>query len=248
MIGVRSGSETSRRSVLAPYVADPKHGPLPALLLMLTFVVGVVDAVSILALGRVFVANMTGNVVFTGFAIVGVPGFSLSASLSALAGFLVGAGLSGRFSRAARNRGHLLRNTAAVELILMIVATILLLTLDDPSEFARVSVAFLIAVAMGAQNACVRRLAVPDLATNVLTSTITGLAADFGGTGGHIVTRRLLAVLLLFGGASIGALIVLHVNAATAAAVTVGVLAVVTVASAILGRGEPGWSRFVGDN
>jgi uncharacterized membrane protein YoaK (UPF0700 family) len=42
--------------------------------------------VSILTLGRVFVANMTGNVVFIGFALVGIPGFSLSASLFALAG------------------------------------------------------------------------------------------------------------------------------------------------------------------
>ncbi len=39
-------------------------GPLPELLLTLTLVTGVVDAVSILSLGRVFVANMTGNVVF----------------------------------------------------------------------------------------------------------------------------------------------------------------------------------------
>ena len=59
-------------------VADPKHGPLPVLLLTLTVVTGLVDAVSILALGRVFVANMTGNVVFIGFALVGAPG-SLSA-------------------------------------------------------------------------------------------------------------------------------------------------------------------------
>ena len=65
--------------------------PLPPLLLTLTVVTGVVDAVSILRLGRVFVANMTGNVVFSGFALVGAPGFSLSASLAALAGFLVGA-------------------------------------------------------------------------------------------------------------------------------------------------------------
>src|SRR4249919_3438585 len=66
------------------------QGPLPPLLLVLTVVTGVVDAVSILRLGRVFVANMTGNVVFTGFALVGAPGFSLSASLFALFGFLVG--------------------------------------------------------------------------------------------------------------------------------------------------------------
>lgn len=72
-------------------VAHPGFGPLPGLLLLLTVVTGVVDAISILALGPVFVANMTGNVVFAGFAIVGAPGFSLSASLFALAGFLVGA-------------------------------------------------------------------------------------------------------------------------------------------------------------
>ena len=66
--------------------AGPKEqGPLPPLLLTLTVVTGVVDAVSILRLGRVFVANMTGNVVFSGFALVGAPGFSLSASLAALA-------------------------------------------------------------------------------------------------------------------------------------------------------------------
>jgi hypothetical protein len=64
-------------------------------LLLLTVVTGLVDAVSILQLGRVFVANMTGNVVFTGFAIAGAPGFSLSASLFALFGFLVGAMIGG---------------------------------------------------------------------------------------------------------------------------------------------------------
>jgi hypothetical protein len=54
--------------------SDPRHGPLPALLLCLTAVTGLVDAVSLLQLGRVFVANMTGNIVFTGFAIVGAAG------------------------------------------------------------------------------------------------------------------------------------------------------------------------------
>ena len=35
-------------------------------LLALTFVTGVIDAASVLGLGHVFVANMTGNVVFVG--------------------------------------------------------------------------------------------------------------------------------------------------------------------------------------
>ena len=83
--------------------SGPGWGPLPELLLALTLVTGLVDAVSILALGRVFVANMTGNVVFSGFAIAGAPGFSLSASAFALAGFLAGAALGGRLTRQA---GH----------------------------------------------------------------------------------------------------------------------------------------------
>lgn len=39
------------------------HGPLPTFLLGLTLITGVVDAVSYLTLGHVFVANMTSNVV-----------------------------------------------------------------------------------------------------------------------------------------------------------------------------------------
>src|SRR5258707_15825818 len=89
--------ETSaRRSPFEWLAADAAHGPLPALLVGLTVLTGVVDAVSILALGRVFVANMTGNVVFVGFALAGAAGFSLAGSLAALAGFVVGARAGGR--------------------------------------------------------------------------------------------------------------------------------------------------------
>src|SRR5438094_3112294 len=96
-------------TVWARFVRDPAQGPLPALLLVLTVGTGLVDAVSILALGRVFVANMTGNVVFIGFALAGAPGFSLAAALVALAGFLVGAGLAGLLiGRLHSHRGRVL--------------------------------------------------------------------------------------------------------------------------------------------
>src|SRR5260370_42460335 len=58
-----------------------------------------VDAVSFLALGHVFTANMTGNIVFLGFAIGGAAGLSVSGSLMALICFAVGALLGGRRSR-----------------------------------------------------------------------------------------------------------------------------------------------------
>ena len=75
---------------IAPPAEDP-HGPLSPLLLALTVVTGLVDAFSYLVLGHVFVANMTGNVVFLGFALAGAAGFSISASLSALGAFCLGA-------------------------------------------------------------------------------------------------------------------------------------------------------------
>jgi hypothetical protein len=97
----------SERGAARSLFADPRFGPLPALLVLLTVVTGVVDAVSILALGRVFVANMTGNVVFAAFALVGAPGFSLSASLFALAGFLAGAYAGGLMITRSADRGAL---------------------------------------------------------------------------------------------------------------------------------------------
>ena len=67
-----------------------------AALLTLTAVTGLVDAVSYLRLGRVFVANMTGNVVFLGFSVDPHSGLSAAASIIAIAGFILGALVGGR--------------------------------------------------------------------------------------------------------------------------------------------------------
>src|SRR6476469_1897378 len=71
------------------FLAHPRHGPLPLLLLVLMLVAGVLDAVTLLRL-EVFVANMTGNTVIIGISLAGAPAFSLTASLTALVGFVVG--------------------------------------------------------------------------------------------------------------------------------------------------------------
>src|ERR1700722_8242946 len=111
------------RTIVPP--ADDKNGPLAPLLLSLTVVTGMVDAFSYLVLGHVFVANMTGNVVFLGFALVGAPGFSLAASLTAVAGFLVGAGAGGRLSVAfGHHRGRLLLTVGALETGFVALATV----------------------------------------------------------------------------------------------------------------------------
>jgi uncharacterized membrane protein YoaK (UPF0700 family) len=69
---------------------------IPYALLGMTAVTGLVDAVSYLSLGRVFTANMTGNIVLLAFATVHVSGLSIARSLTALLAFLAGAILGGR--------------------------------------------------------------------------------------------------------------------------------------------------------
>ncbi len=220
------------------------QGPLPPLLLVLTVVTGVVDAVSILRLGRVFVANMTGNVVFTGFALVGAPGFSLSASLAALAGFLVGALLGGSLtSRLGHDRGLLLRAGAAAELVLVAGALALATTTGLATAAGRDGDAALLALAMGIQNAVARRLAVPDLTTTVLTMTLTGIAADLRAKDHPLADmgRRVLAVATMFAGAACGALLILHVSTTAALGLAVGLLAVVTAGATLAARRPGSW-------
>src|SRR5437588_9386302 len=71
-------------------VAASLRHPLTRALLVLTFTTGLVDAVSYLGLGRVFTANMTGNVVLLGFGVAGSGGLPVGAPVSSLVAFLLG--------------------------------------------------------------------------------------------------------------------------------------------------------------
>ncbi|HEX6393787.1 MAG TPA: YoaK family protein [Acidimicrobiales bacterium] len=217
------------RNTVRQFTADPRDGRLPALLLALTVVTGLVDAVSILELGRVFVANMTGNIVFIGFAVASAPGFSLTASLIALAGFLAGAGAGGPLTRRlGSSRTRLLAITAGTELVLVGTATIVVAAVAIPlPSGARDAVAGLLALAMGVQNTTARSLAVPDLTTTVLTMTLTGIASDVRAGATPTIFRRLLSVAAMLAGAAIGALLVIHSETALTLAIAVGLLLMV---------------------
>jgi uncharacterized membrane protein YoaK (UPF0700 family) len=234
----RSSTTTFRR-----LVADPAHGPLPALMLVLTVLTGVVDAVSILSLGRVFVANMTGNVVFVGFAIAGASGFSLAASLSALAGFLVGAAAGGVVvERLGAHRGRLVTVVTAAELVLVLAALVAAAASGSSiGPGARDGIAALLALAMGAQNAAVRRLHVYDLTTTVLTMTLTGVAADLREHDRFAIVRRLLAVGAMLAGAVSGALLVLQASNEAALGLAAALLAIVVVCAGLASRSPAPW-------
>jgi uncharacterized membrane protein YoaK (UPF0700 family) len=224
-------------------VDDDRHGPLPTLLLALTVVTGLVDAVSILSLGRVFVANMTGNVVFIGFALAGAPGFSLPASLGALLGFLVGAGLGGHLARRIHDhRGRLLLVGSSVETV-CIAAGLLIVAIGSPHIRVgpEVAAAVVLGAALGTQNAVVRALGVPDLTTTVLTLTLTGLVADARSGFTPTAFRRLFAVATMFGGAFLGAVLDLEVSPSAALGTATGILAAVVVSSAALSLRHRPW-------
>jgi uncharacterized membrane protein YoaK (UPF0700 family) len=183
--------------------ADRPHGPLPVLLVCLTVVTGLVDAFSYLRLGHVFVANMTGNVVFLGFALAGVGEISILASLLAVLAFALGAAVGGRWAAGrAVHRGHLLSAGTAVQAAVVLVAAVIASTAGVDDSKIRLLLIGLLGLAMGGQNAVVRRLSVPDLTTTVLTLTVTGLVADT--TPQSVLGRRVVSVLAMLAGALMG--------------------------------------------
>jgi uncharacterized membrane protein YoaK (UPF0700 family) len=225
-------------------LADPQHGPLPAVLLAMTVVTGMVDAVSLLTLGRVFVANMTGNIVFLGFAIVGTTGYELLASVAAVIGFLVG-GRACRLigGRRRQDRALLLRDALFGELALVALAAIVAASAGEP--FGRLwsaVVAVVLAAGLGLQNAVARRLAVPDLTTTVLTMTLTGLAAD-AHPDRATWQRRGSAVFTMAVGAALGALVVRQAGAAAALGCCVAVLGLVAAVIVLVSRRPAVWRK-----
>src|ERR1700727_165003 len=190
--------------------ASVRH-PLTVLLLTLTFSTGLVDAVSYLGLGRVFSANMTGNVVLLGFGIAGGYALPIVAPIVSLMAFVLGAAVGGRLADALahRHRVHL-GATLGAEVALLVVAMLFTaLATVRPGAASGDTVIALLALAMGVRNATVRRLAVPDLTTTVLTLTLTGLAADLRHLRANhsAVLRRSCAVLAMLTGALAGALL-----------------------------------------
>jgi uncharacterized membrane protein YoaK (UPF0700 family) len=219
----------------------PGGSPSPALrvlLMTLTGATGLVDAVSYLGLGHVFVANMTGNVVLLGFAVSGATGLSIAASLTALAGFLVGAAAGGRWAGASsRHRRLWLSMSSAAQTVLVGAAAAATVTgALRPDGPTRLVLLALLGTAMGIQNATVRHLAIPDLTTTVLTQTLTGLAAEssLGGGSNPRAVRRIAAVVAMLVGALVGGVLTLHAGLPTALVVTALLFALVTLGIAVV--------------
>jgi len=225
---------------------DARHGPLPLLLIVLTVVTGLVDAVSYFKLGHVFVANMTGNVLFLGFAAADATQFSVAVLLVAIGSFLSGALAGGRLGTSTgQHRGRFLAFATYAQVSVVGAAFVVSLASSDASGgILAYILVVLLAFAMGLQNAAARRLGVPDLTTSVLTQTLTGLAADshFAGGADPNIQRRLVAIAAMVIGASLGAALVFRFGVSGALAVAVALLLINAMAGYRLSSSTAAWT------
>jgi uncharacterized membrane protein YoaK (UPF0700 family) len=246
-----------RRDITTAFLSDVRemvlpgqtvrHGPLPPLLISMTLVTGLVDAFSYLVLGHVFVANMTGNVVFLAFALAGARGFSITASVAAMAAFALGALIGGRLSARHRDHRAWLHSSAAAAQAAFVGASVILAIASGgtPSPGYRYALIGALGIAMGIQNAAARAIALPDLTTTVVTLTLTGIAADsaLAGGAGSRAGRRLVPVATMLGGAALGAALIRHAQGYDPLIIALGIVITGAAVSRLLGRGDPVWVR-----
>ncbi|MDF3339332.1 YoaK family protein [Mycolicibacterium septicum] len=202
----------------------------------LTFVTGVVDAVGYLGLDRVFTGNMTGNIVILGMGVAGADDLPVLGPAVALAGFTAGAFAAGLVLRSRPAAGWDTRITVLLgigALTLVAITAAVVLAGDSPPATGQVVIATAVAAVMGQQAMVARALAVKDMTTVVVTSTLASLAGETwpGGVRGALCNRRLAAILVIFLGAVAGALLLrLHI------AVPLGLAAALTCVVVVAGH------------
>lgn len=204
-------------------------------LLLLTFATGIVDAVSVLVLGHVFVANMTGNVIFLGFWLVPHSGVDLAAAVVAFVSFVAGTVVGGRFARHLQgDPRNWLTVTHSVEVVMLLTLSVLagtgVLDYHDNRKLILISG---LAVTFGIQNATARQFGIQELSTTVLTQTIVGIGLESrmaGGTGER-EKLRYGVVATMMAGAMVGASLTL-----VTVAPVIALAAVVVAASALIFR------------
>jgi uncharacterized membrane protein YoaK (UPF0700 family) len=193
---------------------------VPIMLFVLTFVTGLLDAVTYLGLGHVFAANQTGNVIVLGFALVGAGQISVTGALASFASFVVGAAFSGwttpRLERSIRSWTRVM---FALEAGLLVLAAVL----SAVSPELETLVVGILAFAMGMRNVTLQHLGLGTVSTTVLTTTLASLAGSgLMARNWQVARPRLGAVVAMLLGAGCGGVLLQY-----------GVVAVLGLAAAL---------------
>jgi uncharacterized membrane protein YoaK (UPF0700 family) len=187
-----------------------------ALLVALTFSSGAVDAISFLALGKVFTAFMTGNLVFLGFGLAGAEGPDVRRVAVSIAAFAAGVFVAVRIVRASRgSRIWPGRVSIALGVAVLLEAVFLagwLATSGRPTTDAGDLLVAVVAFAMGIQSGAVLSLNLKGVLTTAATASLMFLVSDVATWADSSAERRRLATVLgaLVSGAASTTLLILH--------------------------------------
>jgi uncharacterized membrane protein YoaK (UPF0700 family) len=201
-------------------------------LLALTFVTGLIDATSFLALGGVFSAMMTGNVVFLGLGLSGSADASVLGPLLAIVAYVTSSALAALLARRLAGPAFGTRAANAFEIGLLAAACcIAAATTLDANGLSGYATLLLLAAAMGWRTTNVRALGSVNVPTAVLNLTmLAGPGTPRAGLVGLADLRpRALALACFLGGAVAGGLM-LRIDAWVPLAVAVLISLLVGIA------------------
>jgi uncharacterized membrane protein YoaK (UPF0700 family) len=201
---------------------------------------GAVDAISYLALGKVFSAFMTGNIVFLGLGLARAGGPNVLHVCVALVAFTSGVAVAAKVVKPSRGTALWPRRVSiALSISAVALAGFLcgwIVTSGRPSPAVGHVLIGVSAFAMGAQTGAVLSLAVPGVLTTAATATLADLASDLAGWAQAPNRRGQLAGVLagLLVGAAAAALLLAHARICAPLIPLIGTLLVITVASRTL--------------
>jgi uncharacterized membrane protein YoaK (UPF0700 family) len=200
---------------MQPDPPEDRTGPRDILLVALTFSSGAIDAISFLALGKVFTAFMTGNFVFLGLRAAGAPGPDVLTVAISLVVFAVGVFASTRIVSAARGGSMWTRQvTAALGVVVLSQAAFAagwIAVSGHPSTGMTDLLVGISALAMGMQSGAVLSLGVKGVFTTATTATVMYLMSELAtkSTGAELARHAGVLVALL-AGATAGGLLLEH--------------------------------------
>lgn len=199
--------------------ARPTRPPLTVLMLVLTVVTGLTEAVSLLALGPVFTGMQTGNVLFLAFGLAHQGPVPTLAPAVSLASFALGAACGARLEAATEDRGRrwFVIGLATEGLLILLAAAAgwgVAPHFGSPSG-RQLLVASVLSLAMGMRNVTSLRVNVSGVPTTLVTRSMTsflggsaiGQDRAFGyGTASWV--RGAGSVAAMFAGGLAGAVLV----------------------------------------
>ena len=192
-----------------------------ALLMILTFSSGAVDAVCFVAFGKVFTAFMTGNLVFLGIGAAGAfkpNGPNLVRVGVVIAAFILGVFIAARIIKRSR-RSRVAGQGFSMSLAGVLIAQLVFLAgwiavSGDPSSTYATALAAVEAVAMGMQSSAVGSLEVKSVFTTAATATLVNLSREAADRRSSDTDPGRLARILicLIAGAAAGGLLLVNVR------------------------------------